>query len=67
MEICNICCRLETNLIATYVITKQEKRKDVHICRSCIERICDTKMGEWFSIAATDEMVKLPNVFYMKA
>ena len=56
----------KAELTSTYVITKQNKEKDVLMCRPCIERVCDTQVGEWFPLEATDEMVKLPIAFFTK-
>ncbi len=69
MEYCNVCNQAKdrSDLTPTYVITKQEKEKDILICRPCVELVCDTiKVGEWFPLKSSDELVRLPNYFYMK-
>jgi len=68
MEHCTVCNQAKDRpgLTSTYVITTQNREKDVLMCRPCIERVCDTQIGEWFPLEATDEMVKLPIAFYTK-
>jgi hypothetical protein len=69
MEICSVCAQQKDRpeLTATYVITRQNKEKDVLMCRPCIERVCDMQAGEWFPLETTDESVKLPVAFYTKS
>jgi hypothetical protein len=68
MEICNVCAQQEgrQELTSTYVITQQNKEKDVLMCRPCIECVCDMQPGEWFPLKTTDELVRLPIAFYTK-
>jgi hypothetical protein len=68
METCNVCAqsKSKTDLTSTYVITKQNREKDVLMCRPCIERVCDMQIGEWFPLETTDELVRLPLAFYTK-
>jgi hypothetical protein len=68
MEICNVCAqsKSKTDLTSTYVITKQNREKDVLMCRPCIEHVCDMQVGEWFPLETTDELVRLPIAFYTK-
>lgn len=68
MESCDVCTQTKdtSDLTPTYVITKQEYRKNIRICKACVEYVCDIPKGEWFPLKGTDEMVRLPNVFYIK-
>lgn len=68
MKYCNVCNELKdrSDLTPTYIITKENKEKDILICRPCVELVCETQPGEWFPLRSTDEMVRLPNYFYMK-
>lgn len=66
MKCCTVCNQERSELTSTYVITAQNKEKDVLMCRPCIERVCDYQEGTWFPLEATDEMVKLPIAFYTK-
>jgi hypothetical protein len=70
MEHCAICNQRKDepgDLTATYVITEQQQTKSIRICRTCIDYLCDdTTIGEWFPLQSTDEMIKLPDGFYMR-
>lgn len=68
MEFCDVCGQIKdtSDLTATYVISKQEQRKNIHICKACVNYVCDVPKGAWFPLKSTDEVVKLPGAFYVK-
>jgi len=68
MEHCSVCAEAKdtSDLLPTCIITKREQTKNIHICRTCVNYVCDTQIGEWFPLKSTDEMVRLPNSFYMR-
>ena len=69
MKHCDICDQTKDtlDLVPTYVITEQHRTKSIRICKTCVDYVCDDiKMGEWFPLKSTDEMIKLPDGFYMR-
>jgi hypothetical protein len=66
MKECDVCAQVKNDTTLTYVITIQDKRKDISICKSCVNIVCETQVGQWFPLQTTDEKVRLPNAFYTK-
>lgn len=69
MHQCDVCNQSKDtpDLLSTDVVTEQHHTKSIHICSTCIVYVCDDiKMGEWFPLKSTDEMVRLPDRFYMR-
>ena len=69
MQQCDVCNQSKDtpDLVSTDVVTEQQQTKVIQICSSCLVYVCDDiQLREWFPLKSTDEMVRLPDRFYMR-
>lgn len=66
MHTCDNCKQENTQLFDLTVIKQDNKRKAVKFCERCIDRISSAGIGEWYSIESTDELIRLPDSFFMR-
>ena len=67
VKACDVCGKVQESTTPTYVITEQNRRKNINICNPCVSIVYEVPIGQSFPLQSTDEMVRLPQSFFTKS